>query len=181
MIRRNSAVGAASRYSKDFASGRNRWGDDSQTMVDPTGDASFWTIQEYARAQAPRTVGGSTGKWGTCWIKVNRLSGSFTDDPLSTGSTVIRAVHVTELRSHIDTQRIRFGLAAYPWTDPTLTAGTTQVGAVHVTDLRLALAQAYTAASLTPPAYSTDPILSAGTSIKALHLSEIRAAVVAIE
>ena len=60
-------------YSKDFASGRNRWGDYSHTMVDPTDDCSFWTIQEYAKLQAPPTVGGSTSKWGTWWARVNPL------------------------------------------------------------------------------------------------------------
>ena len=61
-------------YSKDFGSGRNRWGDYSHTMVDPTNDCSFWTIQEYAKLQAPPTVGGSTSKWGTWWAKVNAIS-----------------------------------------------------------------------------------------------------------
>ena len=61
-------------YSKDFGSGRNRWGDYSHTMVDPTDDCSFWTIQEYAKLQAPPTVGGSTSKWGTWWARVNAVS-----------------------------------------------------------------------------------------------------------
>ena len=61
-------------YSKDFASGRNRWGDFSHTMVDPTDDCSLWTIEEYAKLQAPPTVGGSTSKWGTWWARVNALS-----------------------------------------------------------------------------------------------------------
>lgn len=61
-------------YSKDFASGRNRWGDYSHTMVDPTDDCSFWTIQEYAKLQAPPTIGGSTSKWGTWWTRVNAVS-----------------------------------------------------------------------------------------------------------
>ncbi len=41
-----------------------RWGDYSMVSVDPSDDATFWTIQEYAK-------GGST--WGT---KVTRLEGS---------------------------------------------------------------------------------------------------------
>lgn len=61
-------------YSKDFGSGRNRWGDYSHTMVDPTDDCSLWTIQEYAKLQAPPTVGGSTSKWGTWWARVNSVS-----------------------------------------------------------------------------------------------------------
>jgi hypothetical protein len=61
-------------YSKDFGSGRNRWGDYSHSIVDPTDDCSFWTIQEHAKLQAPPTVGGSTSKWGTWWARVNPLA-----------------------------------------------------------------------------------------------------------
>ena len=57
-------------YSKDFGSGRNRWGDYSHTMVDPLDDISFWTIQEYAKLRAAPTIGGSTSKWGTWWAKL---------------------------------------------------------------------------------------------------------------
>lgn len=40
------------------SSGLNRWGDFSATVVDPTDDLTFWTVQEYAQ----------TGNlWGTWW------------------------------------------------------------------------------------------------------------------
>jgi len=43
----------------------NRWGDYSSTVIDPSDDATFWTLQEYAEG------GGScidqTGTWGTWW------------------------------------------------------------------------------------------------------------------
>ena len=41
----------------------------------------------------------------------------FTDDPLTAGTTVVKAVHLNELRAAIDNLRGRYGLAAYPWTD----------------------------------------------------------------
>ncbi|MDX2269119.1 MAG: CARDB domain-containing protein [Bryobacter sp.] len=44
---------------------RVRWGDYSSTIVDPTDDLSFWTLQEYA---ASRTEGG-TSQRGTWWLK----------------------------------------------------------------------------------------------------------------
>jgi fibronectin type 3 domain-containing protein len=104
----------------------------------------------------------------------------FTDDPLQVGVTVVKAVHVTELRTYIDTLRSRYGLVAYAWTDPLLAANGTAVKVVHITDLRTALQAVYTAAGRTPPTYS-DPVLAAGsTTVKAVHLSEIRAAVAAI-
>jgi hypothetical protein len=58
-------------YHKDFGGGRNRWGDYSHTVVDPLNDATFWTIQEYAKPRAAPSIGGSTSKWGTWWAKVD--------------------------------------------------------------------------------------------------------------
>jgi hypothetical protein len=44
----------------------NRWGDYSATVVDPTDDVTFWTVQEYAQTPAP--VSGAS-RWGTWWGK----------------------------------------------------------------------------------------------------------------
>jgi uncharacterized repeat protein (TIGR03803 family) len=105
---------------------------------------------------------------------------TFTDDPLIAGSTMIRAVHVTELRSRIDAARFAAGLATFAYTDPTLTAGTTIIKVQHILDLRTALAAVYTAAGMAPPTY-TDPSLAAGMTTKVAHIAEIRAALLAIE
>jgi hypothetical protein len=105
----------------------------------------------------------------------------FTDDPLTPALTVIKAVHVTELRSRIDQQRTRFGLSAFPWTDLTLSPGTTLVRAVHVAELRTALTQAYTAAGQTPPTFTDSTLTPGVTPVRAVHIAELRAAVVAIE
>jgi hypothetical protein len=50
----------------------NRWGDISATMVDPSDDLAFWTIQEYAATP----VGYNTGRWGTWWAQVTRAAAS---------------------------------------------------------------------------------------------------------
>jgi hypothetical protein len=105
---------------------------------------------------------------------------AFTDDPLVPGATVIKAAHITELRSRIDAVRVAKGLAPYAWTDPSMVQMSTVIKAQHVVDLRTALSQAYTAAALTPPTF-TDPILSGGVVAKAIHIQELRAAVIAIE
>ncbi len=55
-------------YHKTFGSGRNRWGDFSQTQVDPSDDYVFWTIQEYAKTRVGS--GDGSGRWGTWWAKV---------------------------------------------------------------------------------------------------------------
>ena len=41
----------------------NRWGDYSATVVDPTNDENFWTVQEYASS--------TTNIWNTWWAEVS--------------------------------------------------------------------------------------------------------------
>jgi 6-phosphogluconolactonase len=105
----------------------------------------------------------------------------FIDDPLTALTSLVKAVHITELRTRIDTVRAQYGLEPFTYTDPTLTVATTGVRAVHVDDLRAALGAVYSAAKMTAPSY-TDPSLTSGsTIIKLLHIAELRAAVLAIE
>jgi CSLREA domain-containing protein len=107
----------------------------------------------------------------------------FTDPMLTAGATVIRAVHLTELRDRIDAQRVRFGLAPFSWSDPTLAGVLVQ--ALHVQQLREAIAAAHVAAAVagvrvTPPMFSDDP-LAAGQPIEVEHVSELRIAVTSLE
>lgn len=102
----------------------------------------------------------------------------FTDDQLVPGSSLIRAVHIAELRGRIDAVRARHALGAYPYTD-TITAGVTIIKAQHIIDLRTALSQAYVAAGLPPPSYSTSP--GAGVTIVVADIADLRSAVLAIE
>jgi subtilisin-like proprotein convertase family protein len=106
---------------------------------------------------------------------------TFTDDPLTVGVTVVKAVHIAELRTRIDAQRVRFGLGGYAWTDQPLTVGTV-IKSQHVLQLRTALNEAYAAHGVSPPAPSyTDPGLPGGTLVKAQHITELRNAVIALE
>lgn len=57
-----------SSYSKFFGGPDNRWGDYSNTSVDPSDDLTFWTIQEYAGQNAGTGV--DDGRWGTWWGKI---------------------------------------------------------------------------------------------------------------
>lgn len=109
-----------------------------------------------------------------------KFGNGFTDDPVAAGTTLIKAVHITELRSRIDALRGGFTLSPYPWTDPTLTVGSSAVQAVHVAEMRTALNEAYAAAKRTPPSY-TNPAPTAGGNILAVQISELRSAVVALE
>ena len=87
----------------------------------------------------------------------------FTDDPLVAGVTVVKAVHITELRTRIDALRAARGLAAYSWSEP-LAQQATMIRVQHITELRTALAQAYAAAGRAAPAY-TDATLAAGMAV----------------
>jgi len=104
---------------------------------------------------------------------------SFTDNALTATTTVIKRVHVTELRTLVDAVRVGKGLSVFSWTE-TISATSTEIKVQHVTELRTALQQVYTALSRTPPTY-TDPTLTAATTqVKRLHLQEIRNAVYAL-
>jgi hypothetical protein len=132
-------------------------------------------------APAELTLGGTqtlaAGFWQTADIL--KLAIPFIDAVLVPGASVIRAVHITELRLRIDSLRARFGLVPYLWTDPVLVAGTALARAVHVTDLRDALSQAYVAAGLMPPVFAAG--VGPGLPITVTGIVELRAAVLALE
>jgi copper-binding protein NosD/List-Bact-rpt repeat protein len=110
-----------------------------------------------------------------------RFSRVFTDPSLTPQSTVVRAVHFTELRGAIDTLRARQGLGAFGWSDPSLVAGTTTIKQTHLAELRYAVSAVYAARSLSAPAWTDPTITPAATVVRAAHIAELRAAVFALE
>jgi hypothetical protein len=76
---------------------------------------------------------------------------TFTDDPLTRGVTLVKAVHITELRNDINILRSRKSIGAFSFADPTLTGGTTQIKAVHISELRTALNAVYDANGIAHP------------------------------
>lgn len=56
-------------YYKTFDGDRNRWGDYSNTVVDPLNDVDMWTIQEYASTPASNCFS-NCARWGTWWGRV---------------------------------------------------------------------------------------------------------------
>jgi Cu/Zn superoxide dismutase len=105
---------------------------------------------------------------------------AFTDDPLTQGTTTVKAVHITELRNAINTLRAANGLGAFVFTDPSLGVGTPVKG-VHITELRTALNAVYTQRSRPVPAYTDPSIAIASTLIQSIHIAELRMAVRLIE
>jgi hypothetical protein len=65
----------------------NRWGDYSATVVDPTDDVTFWTVQEYAK-----TPESGASRWGTWWGKFHP---SAVAAPSGLSATVGTGVQVT--------------------------------------------------------------------------------------
>lgn len=113
-------------------------------------------------------------------VTVSRFA-PFTDDPLRPGVTPIKAVHLTELRTRIDSLRREVEQQVFFWTDSVLRPGVTPVRRVHLIELRGALSEAYVAAGRAAPRW-TDPAPVAGlTPIRAAHVTELRAAVRALE
>jgi len=122
---------------------------------------------------------------GTVTLSADRhciaiFTAGFTDDPITPQTTIIKAIHITELRLRIDTLRANANLSQFKYTDSPLAGGSSPVRAIHVTEMRIALDQVYAAVGRRAPSY-TDPMLAAGDPIKAVHFSELRAAVVVLE
>ena len=147
-------------------------------VISPNGRWALFTSNwEKSLGLAPNPE--PDGRYRTDVFLVGLSAGTFTDDPLISGVTHVKALHMTELRTRIDVLRVARQLPLFAWTDPSLGPGLT-IKAVHVTELRTALAQAYSAAGLAPPAFS-GPITAGSTLIRALHIEELRQAVVSLE
>jgi hypothetical protein len=127
------------------------------------------------------TVTASDGSaQGAASFTLTVVPGSFTDHPLVPGVHVMRALHITELRTRIDALRVARGMPQALWTDPLVVAGVTMIRAVHITELRASLRSVYAAAGRPAPTF-TDESLSTGMAIRAVHINELRAAVMALE
>ncbi|MCY4511667.1 MAG: hypothetical protein OXG35_32585, partial [Acidobacteria bacterium] len=149
----------------------------STVTVTPTGEGTA-TVTVTAT-----DAGGSNGTATQTFMATVRPAEArrFTDDPIVSGVTPVKAVHFTELRARIDGLRREAGLASFGWTDPVLLAGVTRVRLVHVTELREALSEAYAAAGRAAPRWTDATPTAGSTAIRAAHLTELRAAVLALE
>lgn len=97
----------------------------------------------------------------------------FTDDPLVIGTTVVKAAHITELRTAVNAVRALTPLGAGTYTDPALSIGTTLVKAAHINDLRTALDAARSNLALSAISYG-ETVTGSTTTIKASHFTELR-------
>jgi RHS repeat-associated protein len=95
----------------------------------------------------------------------------FTDDPLVPGVTLIKAVHINELRTAVNQARAHASLPAATWAETVSVGGL--IKAQHIVELRARLDEARAALGL-PVASYTDPSLSAGIIVKAVHIQQLR-------
>jgi hypothetical protein len=96
----------------------------------------------------------------------------FTDAPIVPGVTIVKAAHLTQLRTAVNAVRAAAGLSAYSF--GTVPAPGTLIQRAHVLELRSALDPARAGAGLPSISY-TDATLTAGvTPVKAAHLEELR-------
>lgn len=88
------------------------------------------------------------------------------------GVTVIKAVHITELRTAVNQARSRAALPPANWAE-SVTSGLL-IKAAHIVELRLDLDEARAALTMSPASY-TDPTLTVGvTTVKAVHIQRLR-------
>jgi len=102
-------------YEKYFTGVVNRWGDYSNTVVDPANDRDLWTIQEYAATPVgfpPPPP--NTGRWGTWWARVATTPTLSIDDvtvPEGNSGTVNATFTVTLSRPVLQTVKVDFATA----------------------------------------------------------------------
>jgi hypothetical protein len=172
-----SAAGLPSGATASFSAGTCTPTCTSVLTVSTTGATAKGTY-------AITATGTPLGKTTTFTLAVTAVTftdGSGPKSALSPVTTVIKAVHVLELRTAIDALRATKGLGAFTWTDPTLTVQSTMPKRIHFLELRTALADVCAAVPGTCTSY-TDATISPGqTVIKAAHLNELRANVLALE
>jgi hypothetical protein len=90
-------------------------------------------------------------------------------------STVVKAAHITELRTAVNAVRALATLAPFPFTNGSLAS--VAIKKLHIEELRTALSEARAALGLPAVSY-TDPVLTSGVSkIKAAHIEDLRAGV----
>jgi hypothetical protein len=96
----------------------------------------------------------------------------FTDDPLVATTTIVKAVHLTELRTAIDAVRTLAGLGGGTYSD--LSPAGVVVKKTHIDEMRAALDPARSTLSLSPLTYTDTTITLNTTIVKAAHFQELR-------
>jgi hypothetical protein len=100
---------------------------------------------------------------------------TFTDDPLVAGTTRVKVVHLTELRTAVNALLSTAGLPSATFTDPSPGAGSS-IRKVHIEELRSSILAARSALGLSMLLFADPTLTTQSTPIRALHLQQLRAA-----
>lgn len=95
----------------------------------------------------------------------------FSDDPLASGATPVKAIHLDELRQATNALRATAGLGSATFLDDALQGA--PIKAIHIQQLRTALDEARALLNLPTIAY-TDETIAAGVLVKAAHVEDLR-------
>lgn len=120
--------------------------------------------------EAVTTMYGAPGSGGGGDPAQGRTTVVFTDDPLVAGVTIVKAIHINQLRQAVNEIRARAGLPAYGFTD-TIGPGV-PIKAIHINELRTALDEARARLGLSTGGWTGT--ISPGVIIRAIHIQEIR-------
>lgn len=95
----------------------------------------------------------------------------YTDETIVPGSTPVKPVHVTELRTSINAIRAACGLGAQSWTNNVVSNA--PIKRQDITDLRTGLDGAFSTIGLTLPAY-VDPVIDDTVRVARDHIQQLR-------
>ena len=141
-----------------------------------------WAEQlEWYRGSWKVFTDGGAPDGGAAATGASAAATAFTDHPVETGTTPVKAIHFREIRGRIADLRAGAGLPPVQWTDSTLTPGVTPVRRIHLTELRAALDAVYDAEGRSRPSYTDAAVTAGATAIRAVHLVELRAAIAALD
>jgi hypothetical protein len=163
-------VGAAARYDVFRSSNNSTYAPIGSSLTPQYSDSGLLPDTTYL--YQVRAVNGA-GEYGPASNVDVATTIVFTDSAIVAGSTIVRAVHMTELRTAVGAMVAAAGM-------PPLSAILIQPGTVieasHLTELRARLNMARSAFGV-PPVFYSDPGLGSGTLIRAAHILELRAGV----
>jgi hypothetical protein len=100
----------------------------------------------------------------------------FTDSTLTAGVSVVRVVHVTDLRTAVNELLSDANLPQpYAWTNAALTPSVSVIEAADIIDLQTAIDSVYSACHIVPPGFA--PPTPASSTIRVEDVEALRSAV----
>ncbi len=96
----------------------------------------------------------------------------FTDDPIVAGSSTVKAIHISELRTAVNAMRAAAGLSPATFTDANVSG--LAIKTAHITELRSALDVARSGLGLPPLTYTDLTLTTGSTVVKGAHFQELR-------